>query len=347
MKRDFKSCMLYALFGLPIFLLLFIVTVYFANCGFSTDCSQASLPGIIHTPIPTLIPATLPSQGRVMQVEAQAGCTATARDLLSTWVNAGYHEAQLFEFIDVNGNKCQASFTDVLPLFNQANLWYDGALACDACHNSNLSLASAYLDLSSYAGILAGGKRISPTSQGEDILGGGNWEKSTLNDSLFVYQLMPFGRPAGAVPADGPIIQAGTLVSNASIIPTPAPPQGEVARPSNPGGPGEAINLTGDTTAGQKVYADHCLVCHGEQGIGNVLNPGSDDETIPPVNPIDSTLVSPDYKIYAYNIDLFLENGSIPPGPNPVFTMPAWGAKSALTQQQLADVIAYIISLNK
>src|SRR4030042_5712555 len=53
MKRDFKSCMLYALFGLPIFLLLFIGVIYFANCGFSTDCSQASLPGIIHTPIPS------------------------------------------------------------------------------------------------------------------------------------------------------------------------------------------------------------------------------------------------------------------------------------------------------
>jgi len=27
--------------------------------------------------------------------------------------------------------------------------------------------------------------------------------------------------------------------------------------------------------------------------------------------------------------------------------MPAWGAKGALSQQQIADVIAYIISLNQ
>jgi len=28
-------------------------------------------------------------------------------------------------------------------------------------------------------------------------------------------------------------------------------------------------------------------------------------------------------------------------------TMPAWGSEGGLTQQQIADVIAYIISLNK
>jgi hypothetical protein len=83
------------------------------------------------------------------------------------------------------------------------------------------------------------------------------------------------------------------------------------------------------------------------EGRDDVENPGSDDGTVPAINPIDSTLVSPDYTTYAYNLDLFLENGSIPAGPNPTFVMPAWGAKGALSQQQIADVIAYIISLNK
>ena len=63
MKLDFKSCMLYSLFGLPVFLLSFIVIIFLVNCGFSADCSGASLPGIIHTPIPTLIPATLVPPG--------------------------------------------------------------------------------------------------------------------------------------------------------------------------------------------------------------------------------------------------------------------------------------------
>ena len=30
----------------------------------------------------------------------------------------------------------------------------------------------------------------------------------------------------------------------------------EAAKPSNPGGPGEAVNLTGDATAGATVYVD-------------------------------------------------------------------------------------------
>ena len=347
MKRDFTSCMLFALFGLPIFLLLFIAALYFANCGFSTDCSQASLPAIIHTPIPTLIPASLPIQGGARQVETKPECTVTARDLLSTWVSAGYKETESFGFRDINGNICLATFTDVVPLFNQPNLWYQGALACDACHNSDISIAAANLDLSSYMGILAGEKRTTSTTIGMDILGGGIWDKSILNESLFVYHLMPFGAPSGAVAPDGPTLQAGSLAIAPSPIPTEAPSQEEVARPGNPGGPGDAINLTGDPTAGQKVYADHCEVCHGIEGMDNVLNPGSDDETIPPLNPIDSTLVSSDYKTFAYNLDLFLQNGSMPEGPNAAFQMPAWGAAGALTQQQIADVDAYLISLNQ
>jgi mono/diheme cytochrome c family protein len=347
MKRDFASCMLYAVFGLPIFLLIFIAAVYVGNCGFSTDCSQASLPGIIHTPIPTLIPATLPAAQVSVPTSAQAKCTVTARTLLAAWVNSGYHETDLFQFADIKGNACQATFTDVKPLFSEANLWYSGALACVQCHHADISTASANMDLSSYAGILAGAKRTSPSAKGEDILGGGNWDKSILNDMLFISQKMPFGRPPGAVAPDGPTIQAGTIISSTSTTPTQPSPEGEIARPSNQGGPGEAINLTGDSTTGEQIFVDHCQVCHGPQGTDNVQNPGSDDGTVPPLNPIDSTLVSTDYKTFAYNLDLFLQNGSTPAGTNPTFTMPAWGAQGGLTQQQIADVVAYVISLNQ
>jgi mono/diheme cytochrome c family protein len=347
MKRDFKSCMLYALFGLPIFLLLFIATIYFANCGLSTNCSQASLPAIIHTPIPTLAPAAIPTQAAAVPTAARAVCSVTARDLLNTWVSAGYTETQSFTFRDINENICQAAFADVITLFTQLGLWYPGVLACDACHNSDVSIAAAGLDMSSYSGILAGARRTSSVSQGVDILGGGNWGRSILNQQLFVYQLMPFGAPPGALSAAGPTIQAGALVSNPTEAPTEATGQEEVARPHTPGGPGDAINLTGDATAGQKVFSDHCQLCHGEAGTDNVLNPGSDDGTIPPLNPIDSTLVSSDYQTFAYNLDLFLQNGSVAEGPNAAFQMPAWGADGGLTQQQIADVIAYLISLNQ
>ena len=121
----------------------------------------------------------------------------------------------------------------------------------------------------------------------------------------------------------------------------------EVAKPSNPGGPGEAVNLTGDATAGATVYVDQCEKCHGTDGKVGVQNPGSADGTVPPLNPIDSTMVSADAKTFATNIDLFIEHGSTPEGDNPEKTMPALGDQQKLTPQQIADVIAYVISLNK
>lgn len=128
---------------------------------------------------------------------------------------------------------------------------------------------------------------------------------------------------------------------------TAAPASEEVAEPSNPGGPGDAVNLTGDATAGATVFTDQCVKCHGDQGKGGVANPGSTDGTVPPLNPIDSTMVSSDYKTFATRIDLFIEHGSTPEGDNPAKLMTAFGDQKVLTPQQIADVIAYVISLNK
>ncbi len=120
----------------------------------------------------------------------------------------------------------------------------------------------------------------------------------------------------------------------------------EPAAPSNPGGPGPALNLKGDPQAGAKVYSDNCQKCHGDQGQGGVNNPGSDDGTIPALNPIDDTIADTDPKVFACNVDLFIEHGSVPSGPNPQQTMTPWGDNKQLTDQQIADVIAYIMSLN-
>ncbi len=121
----------------------------------------------------------------------------------------------------------------------------------------------------------------------------------------------------------------------------------EVARPSNPGGPGDAIQLTGDAAAGATVFTQNCETCHNTEGKGGIENSGSADGTVPPLNPIDPTIKSPDYATFATNLDLFIQHGSTPEGVNPERTMPAWGDLGKLTQQQIADVIAYIISLNK
>ena len=126
----------------------------------------------------------------------------------------------------------------------------------------------------------------------------------------------------------------------------PITPTVDIARPSNPGGPGSALNLAGNIAAGTQVFTANCEKCHGPQGVGGVANPGSTDGTVPPLNPIDDTLIDKDLKVFAYNIDLFVEHGSTPEGPGPKQTMPAWGDDKKLTPQQIADVIAYLISLN-
>ncbi len=148
-------------------------------------------------------------------------------------------------------------------------------------------------------------------------------------------------RESPAMATATPVTSTAQVTSTAEVTPTI-----EVARPSNPGGPGPAVALTGDVTAGTQIYVDNCQKCHGPEGKGGVANPGSTDGTIPPLNPIDSTLIDPDPHTYATNLDLFLEHGSTPEGPNPKNKMPAWGDTNKLTAQQIANVIAYVMSLN-
>jgi mono/diheme cytochrome c family protein len=139
------------------------------------------------------------------------------------------------------------------------------------------------------------------------------------------------------------------LVSACSSAPSPSETESaeKPARPSNTGGPGDAVNLTGDPKAGADIFSSTCVVCHGDQGKGGVENPGSTDGTVPSLNPIDPTLKNSDYKTFATNLDLFIEHGSTPEGTSPQKSMLPFGDNKTLTPQQIADVIAYVISLNK
>lgn len=128
--------------------------------------------------------------------------------------------------------------------------------------------------------------------------------------------------------------------------PAPVAAAEDIARPSNPGPPGDAATLSGHAKAGAKLFVVNCQPCHGAKGKGGIPNPGSADGSVPPLNPIDPTLLSKDPKLFAVNVDLFIEHGSTPEGPKPAITMPAWGADKRLTQQQIADLIAYLRSLN-
>ena len=82
------------------------------------------------------------------------------------------------------------------------------------------------MDLSSYAGIIAGSHRPNGEPKGNDILGGGNWDQALLHQMLYAPNgqtligrpAMPLGRPAD-VPANGPLVFAGTPVASADATP--------------------------------------------------------------------------------------------------------------------------------
>lgn len=143
---------------------------------------------------------------------------------------------------------------------------------------------------------------------------------------------LPTATPGAEEPSEGPL--------------PPGAPTPEPARPSLPGGPGPAASLAGNAALGRAAFGVFCAVCHSAEGLGSVPNPGSDDETVPALNPIDPSMVDSDPSVFAVNVDLFIEHGSVPEGPGPMIMMPSFGDSELLTDQEIADLIAYVISLN-
>jgi mono/diheme cytochrome c family protein len=105
--------------------------------------------------------------------------------------------------------------------------------------------------------------------------------------------------------------------------------------------PGKAVNLTGDPVAGKVVYNIYCKSCHGPDGTGGVANPGSEDGTVPALAPIDEEEFGT-----VLTLDLMIEHGSKLEGDD-VSDMPAFGDEGTLKPQQIANVIAYILEINK
>lgn len=112
---------------------------------------------------------------------------------------------------------------------------------------------------------------------------------------------------------------------------------------------GAAASIHGSATAGQTIFAQNCVACHNVDGKGGLVNPGSEDGTVPPLNPIDpgfKASAKGDPAAFAREIDLFIQHGSRPSGSSPALSMIAWGDQGKLTQQQIADVEAYVMQLN-
>jgi hypothetical protein len=217
MKDSTKNIIYGVLVGLPTMLVIWIFALYFFGCGTNNTCTGIPQPNL--TPVPTLLAATMPApKVGAEAIAAKPRCRVAAVDLIGAWISAGYPETDPFEFTDLKSQKCTATFEeDVQKLFLEANLWYGGAPACTTCHNADVAKATKNMDMSSYAGILAGSNRVGGKPKGDDILGGGDLQKALIYQMLYAPDgktainrpAMPLGRPA-TVPAGGPIISAGT-----------------------------------------------------------------------------------------------------------------------------------------
>lgn len=153
---------------------------------------------------------------------------------------------------------------------------------------------------------------------------------------------------APAAPTSAPATKASSAPTAAATSEASGPPQPNCGKSDcTKPGPAIAQNLKGDATAGLKVFTDNCEKCHGKQGATGIDNPGSTDGTVPNLNPIDPGFSTKDPKSFAAQLDAFIEHGSTPDGPSPKNVMDSWGDSGKLTPQQIADVIAYVMSLNK
>ena len=141
---------------------------------------------------------------------------------------------------------------------------------------------------------------------------------------------------------DPPVSNASLSSSDVNETPLPNPTSNV-----NPTHVGKAAYLVGNPSHGKELFDKNCEICHGKDGKDNVPNPGSDDGTVPPLNPIDRAIYSPNPITFAENIDRFMQHGSRPDGPNPEKNMPAFGDDLKLTQQMIAEIQAYVLKLNK
>jgi hypothetical protein len=193
---------------------LVVLTILILGIVSFTSCYSYGPTNRLFTPVPTLIYADAPNPIELASSGEAAGisCKVRAVDLMGAWVSEGFPELEIFEFIDISGQRCLGTFyDDVQSLFLEANLWFEGAPACVSCHNSDLTASMQNMDLSSYAGILAGSHRENDEATGNDILGAGIWEDAMLYAKL-INREMPLGRPPES-PAKGPEIFAGSLIA--------------------------------------------------------------------------------------------------------------------------------------
>jgi mono/diheme cytochrome c family protein len=142
-------------------------------------------------------------------------------------------------------------------------------------------------------------------------------------------------------PSTSPAAPGAGTAANASATPaqTNESPDAAVASAS-------VVKMIGDPKHGAVLFDLDCAKCHGKAGVGQVPNPGSQAGVVPALAPISRGLFTNDPVVFAANIDRVIQQGATSPGSGPALQMPAFGTTRSLTVQEIANIEAYVLSLN-
>ncbi|NJN79276.1 MAG: hypothetical protein HC797_01690 [Anaerolineales bacterium] len=122
MTDDVKSYIYGTIIVFIVGVMAWVGFLYLNACGFTLTCHRGDLQ-VVRTPVPTLIPATMPIMGVEENSQEEAttsdtSCQVVAADLIETWVNSGVSETETFQFTDANGLTCETTFEEAKPLLD-------------------------------------------------------------------------------------------------------------------------------------------------------------------------------------------------------------------------------------
>ena len=244
-----------------------------------------------------------------------------------------------------------------------------GSLGCTGCHSINGTGGSVGPDLSNES--RQGRSRVwlmdqirDPKSHNPNTIMPPypSLTQQQLNQIVDYLQSLGTANPAGegattvsppirATPYPAPPLRQSPVSPPPATSP-PSKPSGAIhglgplPSGSSPGPPGRAAFVIGSEGPGAVLFRLYCASCHGPEGKGGIPNPGSAGGEIPPLNPIDRRFYSSDPQTFATNVDRVLQYGSIPKGPMPEKQMLVFGETNSLTQEEIADLEAYILERN-
>ncbi len=147
------------------------------------------------------------------------------------------------------------------------------------------------------------------------------------------------------------------FLSSLSSRKVEALPEGAAEEPAEGGNTAPAVissvssvNIIGNKEHGAILFHQSCIMCHGPHGDNKTpgftgyLDGAVAPKGVPALNPIDRNVYNADPQRFVERIDNFIQHGipNTEGGPN----MPNFGDSHALTQAQIADLEAYVLSLN-